>query len=109
MELAATAPVHAIVRGTLAGPALAVLCAAQQRSAPRHAVLVLSLPRTSAEGTAAELAAQAEQYERQVSRLRALIFATSGLPEEEVAADLRTGRLLSGDEAVRYGLIDQLM
>ena len=104
-----TTPVHAVVRGTLACPAIAVLCAAQERAAPRHAVLVLSLPRASAEGTAAELAALAEQHERQVARLRDLISEAAGRSAEDVARDLTAGRVLSGEEALAYGLINRLL
>ena len=104
-----TTPVHAVARGTLACPAIAVLCAAQERAAPRHAVLVLSLPRASAEGTAAELAALAEQHERQVARLRDLISEAAGRSAEDVARDLTAGRVLSGEEALAYGLINRLL
>jgi ATP-dependent Clp protease, protease subunit len=103
------APVHAVVRGTLAGPAVAVLCSAQERAAHRHAVLVLSLPPTSAEGTAGQLAVLAEQHDRQVARLRELIAATTGRSAEDVGADLSTGRVLSGQEALDYGLLNRLL
>lgn len=103
------APVHAIVRGTLRGPALAVLCAAQQRAAHRHAMFVLSLPQFTGEGTAAHLAALAEQHERQVARLTDLIARACGRTAPEVAVDLELGRVLSADEAMEYGLVDRLL
>jgi ATP-dependent Clp protease protease subunit len=103
------APVHAVVRGTLAGPAVAVLCAAEERVAHRHAVIVLSLPPSAAEGTAGQLVVLAEQHERQVARLRELIAATTGRPETEVGNDLTTGRVLSGLEALEYGLLNRLL
>ncbi|MBD0293084.1 MAG: ATP-dependent Clp protease proteolytic subunit [Jiangellaceae bacterium] len=108
VELAAP-PVHAVIRGTLAGAAIAVLCAAEERAAPRHALLVLSMPRTSAEGTAAQLANLAEHYERQVTRLRDTIVATSGRSAEDVTKDLENGRVLSGEEAFEYGLVNRLL
>jgi ATP-dependent Clp protease protease subunit len=103
------APVHAIARGTLRGPAVAVLCAAQQRAAHRHTMFVLSLPQFTGEGTAGQLAGLAEQHERQVARLRDLITRASGRAVADVAADLEAGRVLSADEAIEYGLVNQLL
>jgi ATP-dependent Clp protease protease subunit len=103
------APVHAIVRGTLRGPAVAVLCAAQQRAAHRHTMFILLLPQFSGDGTAAELAALADQHERQVARLRDLIVRATGRARQDVAADLDAGRVLDADEAREYGLVSRLL
>jgi ATP-dependent Clp protease protease subunit len=103
------APVHAIVHGTLRGPAIAVLCAATERGAHQGAVLVLSLPQAIAEGTSGQLAIQAEHHERQVTRLRDLIAAATGWEPDWVAAELRSGRVLSADDALNYGLINRLL
>lgn len=103
------APVHATVRGSLRGPAVAVLCAAAQRTAHRHAAIVLSLPTASAEGTAGELAAFAEEHERQVGRLRDRIASTTDRAAPEVEQDLRSGRVLSAQEALDYGLLNRLL
>jgi ATP-dependent Clp protease protease subunit len=103
------APVHAVVRGFVHGPALAVLCAAHKRAAHRHAVLVLTLPPGAGEGNANEVAVLAEQHERQAARLRDRIAEVTGRPADEVAADLRSGRVLSADEALDYGLIAELL
>lgn len=103
-----SAPVNAVVRGVLTGPAVAVLCAARQRVAHRNALLVLSLPSVSAEGTGQMLAAAAEQHERQVAQLRARVAGVTGRSHEEVAADLEAGRLLTAEEALAYGLVQEL-
>jgi ATP-dependent Clp protease protease subunit len=102
-------PVHVVVRGTIAGPAAAVLCAATRRIAHRHATVVLSVPRSSASGTSDELAAAAEEYQRQVMRLQQRIAEVSGKPVDEVAADLDRRLLLTAAEAVEYGLLDELL
>ncbi len=104
-----TAPVHAVVRGSLGGPVVAVLCAADERAAHRSAVFVLSLPRTGGQGTAAQLAVQAEQYERQVGRLRERLAAVSGRDADALAADLEAGRVLSAEDALSYGLLNRLL
>lgn len=103
------APVHAVVRGILRGPAVAVLCAAVKRAAHRHTMVVLTLPTGSAEGTATELDLLAEQHERQVGRLSDWIAQVTGRRVAEVAADLRSGRVLSAEQALDYGLFDELL
>jgi ATP-dependent Clp protease protease subunit len=102
-------PVHVVARGTLRGPAVAVLCAAQQRTAHRHTMFILLSPQFSGDGTAAELATLADQHERQVARLRDLIVRAAGRTTQEVAADLDAGRVLGADEAKDYGLISRLL
>jgi ATP-dependent Clp protease, protease subunit len=103
------APVHAIVHGALRGPAIGVLCAASERGAHQGAVLVLSLPHTTAAGTAGQLAIQAEHHEHQIARLRDLIADATGWDADWVAAELRSGRVLSAEEALHYGLINRLL
>jgi len=102
------APVHAVVRGVLRGPAVAVLCAAEKRAAHRHAVVVLTLPAGAGEGTAQELAVLAEQHERQITRLCDRMAEVTGRPMSEVASDLKSGRVLSAEEALGYGLLTEL-
>jgi ATP-dependent Clp protease, protease subunit len=103
------APVHAIVHGTLRGPAVAVLCAATERGAHQGAVMVLSLPYATAEGTAGQLALQAEHHEHQIARLRDLVAGATGWDPDWVAAELRSGRVLNAEEALHYGLINRLL
>lgn len=103
------APVHVIVHGALSGPAVAVLCAGQERGAHRAATFVLSAPRATALGTADQLAVRAEQHERQTARLRDIIARTTGRTDEEIDNDLRRGRVLSAEEALEYGLLNRLL
>lgn len=104
-----SADVHVIVHGTVSGPAVAVLCSGRSRTAHRGATLVLSLPRAQAEGSADELAAHARQHERQVAALRDLVAGVTGRDSDDVDADLRSGRVLSADEALEYGLLDRVL
>jgi ATP-dependent Clp protease protease subunit len=102
------APVNAVVRGILKGPAVAVLCSAQRRVAHRNALFVLTLPPATAEGTTDTLTAAAEQHERQVAQLRARLVSTTGRGDAEVAADLEAGRLLTAEQALAYGLVQEV-
>lgn len=102
-------PVRAVVRGTLGGPVLAVLAAATERVASRRAVLVLSVPRAPArEGSAEDVRLAAEQLEHQLAVLRDRLAAATGRAPDDVAADLRAGRVLGAEEAVAYGLVQHV-
>ncbi|GAA3103539.1 ATP-dependent Clp protease protease subunit [Kribbella aluminosa] len=103
------APVHVVARGTVRGPAIAVLAAAAQRRAHKHTMFVFSVPPFTANGTADELAALDAQHEREVARLRDLITQATGRTSDEVAEDLTAGRVLSAEEARTYGLISDLL
>ncbi|GAA1563680.1 ATP-dependent Clp protease proteolytic subunit [Kribbella karoonensis] len=103
------APVHVVARGTVRGPAIAVLAAAAQRQAHKHTMFVLSVPPFTANGTADELAALAAQHERELTRLRDLVTQATGRTPDEVTEDLTTGRVLSAEDARTYGLITDLL
>jgi len=103
------APVHAIVRGVLKGPAVAVLCAAERRLAHLDALFVLSVPRLAvAEGTSDMLAAEASQHAHQVAHLRHRITGVTGRDDAEVEDDLEAGRVFTAEEAQAYGLLHEL-
>lgn len=102
-------PVHIVARGTVRGPAIAVLAAGAQREAHRHTTFVLSAPQFTANGTADELATLAAEHESRAARLRDLIADATGRPADEVASDLETGRVLSAEEAETYGLVTRLL
>ncbi|NEE01520.1 ATP-dependent Clp protease proteolytic subunit [Phytoactinopolyspora halotolerans] len=104
-----SAPVHVIVHGTLVGPVIAALCAGEERGAHRGASLVLSVPDASAQGTAHQMTVHAEQHERQLARLRDHIVRATGQSADDVEHDLRTGRVLSADDALTYGLLTRLL
>lgn len=104
----ARAQVRVVVTGTVSGPALAVVCAASERVAHRHATFVLALPHASVHGSATTVATQAEEHQRAVAQLIGRIATVSGRVEELVDQDLRFGRVLTAEEAESYGLIDRL-
>ena len=87
---------------------MAVLAAAAVREAHRHTTFVLSVPDVTAEGTADELAAQADQHQHEFARLRDLIATATGRRADEVARDLERGRVLTAEEARDYGLADTM-
>jgi ATP-dependent Clp protease protease subunit len=101
------APVHATVLGTLAGAAVAVLAVADRRTAGAHAVVHLTEPRTPAGALGRDVEALAAEQTRQLRRLQERLAEATGQDVERIAADMRTGRLLSAEEAREYGLVDR--
>jgi ATP-dependent Clp protease, protease subunit len=106
-------PVHAVALGAVGGAGLGVLTSATERSAHPQALFILREPhQTGALGAGdvdATRAAQiADQQQRLVARLHERIAGATGRPVEQVAADMRAGRVLSAAEAIAYGLVRQL-
>jgi ATP-dependent Clp protease protease subunit len=100
-------PVHATAVGTVAGPAIALLAVADRRTAGPHATLHLCEPRGPHGIRTQELDSWAAEHARQLRRLQERLAAACGRPVDEVAADMRAGRLLTVPEAQDYGLVDR--
>jgi ATP-dependent Clp protease protease subunit len=101
--------VHALAVGSVGGPCLGVLVAADERRAYPHASFHLSEPRTKAEGSATEMSAHEAQHRRLAEDLYERIARATGHEVEQVRADARKGRYLTAAEAEEYGLIDQVV
>ena len=99
-------PVHATSLGTLSGPAVAVLAVADRRVAGAHAMVRLCEPRAPRGVPGHEVEAWAAEHARQLRRLQERLAAACGRSVDEVAGDMRAGRLLDAEEARAYGLVD---
>ena len=99
-------PVHATSLGTLSGPAVAILAVADRRVAGAHAMVRLCEPRAPRGVPGREVEAWAAEHARQLRRLQERLAAACGRSVDEVAADMRAGRLLDAEEAHAYGLVD---
>jgi len=101
-------PVNATARGLVGGPAVGVLAVSAHRRATRHASFRLYEPKASFTGNAQDLAQWADHsLERSRLFCRRLAVAVHRA-EEHVEADVAAGRFLSADEALAYGLIDEI-
>jgi ATP-dependent Clp protease protease subunit len=100
------APVHATALGTLSGAAIAVLAVADVRTAGPHALLELVEPRPPGSVRGWDVEAWAADHARQVRRLQERLAQACGRPVDEIAADMRAGRVLTAPEARAYGLVD---
>jgi ATP-dependent Clp protease protease subunit len=101
------APVHAVCLGTLSGPAVALLAVADRRLAGRHATVHLCDPRSPHGLPGRDLEAVAAEHARQLRRLQERMAEACRRPADEIAADMRAGRVLTADEARDYGLVDR--
>src|SRR3954452_4475632 len=100
------APVHATALGRVTGAAVAVLAVADRRTAGAHAVVGLREPRAPRGVPGREVEAWASAHAEALRRLQERLAAACGRPVEDVAADMRAGRLLSAEQAREYGLVD---
>jgi ATP-dependent Clp protease, protease subunit len=104
------APVHAVVTGAAGGAVVAVLAAAQKRRAYRHARFRLTEPRASGvTGTADEVARAAGQHLRELEEVILRMVEMTGQSRSRLEDDLSSGRSLTAQEAVEYGLIDEII
>lgn len=104
------APVHATAVGQVGAAALGVFCAAGERSAFAHARFRLAEPKvTSPGGTADQVVAEAGRYLRDLEDLVLRIASATGQPRSRVEDDLQSGRVLSAEDALTYGLISSIV
>lgn len=107
---AMAAPVHAVVTAEAGGAVLAVLAAAQRRSAYRHARFKLVEPRAAGvTGTADEVARAAGQHLRELEEVVLRLVEVTGQTRSRIEDDLSSGRVLTAAEARDYGLIDAVI
>jgi len=100
------APVSARVAGRVSGPALGVLAAAHHRLAYPNAIVVLSEPKGSFDGTVTAIAAQEEQARAMLGQLFTRLAGVTGRDVGEIHADARRSRLFTVADAIAYGLIE---
>jgi ATP-dependent Clp protease protease subunit len=95
-------------RGQVGGPAIGVVAAARHRVASPHTRFRLAQPTVRFSGTPDQIAAQSRQQQELLWRFHARLAQATGRPAEEIAEDMRRGRVLDAREALEYGLIDEV-
>ncbi|MFI5894840.1 ATP-dependent Clp protease proteolytic subunit [Actinoplanes sp. NPDC051513] len=107
---AMAAPVHALVTSQAGGAVVAVLAAADKRLAYRHARFKLTEPRAAGvTGTADEVTRAAGQHLRELEEVVLRLVEVTGQTRSKIEDDLAAGRSLTAQEAVDYGLIDEIV
>jgi ATP-dependent Clp protease protease subunit len=84
------------------------VAAGVRRLAAPHARFRLSEPELSVTGSASQLAGWAEHLREELARFVARLAQATSRPSEHVEADLAAGRWLGAEEALVYGLIDEI-
>jgi len=101
-------PIRALALGQVAGAAVGVLAMCSHRAAMPSTRFVLREPRTQMEATARDVSQwarlQADERQRFCERLATAV----GQSPEVVGEDMRRGLFMSADEALRYGLVDEV-
>ena len=99
-------PVSGYVGGRIEGPALGILAACRHRKAYPNALLVLSEPQVSFDGTVTALASREEQARAMLGELFGRVAEVTGHDVAEVRADARGDKLFNVAEAIAYGLVE---
>ena len=104
------APVSTIVIGMAASMAAVLLAAGTKgkRVALPNAEIMIHQPLGGAQGQATDIAIQAEQILKSKKKINRILADCTGKSEEQIAADVERDHYLSADEALEYGLIDNI-
>jgi ATP-dependent Clp protease protease subunit len=101
-------PVEVTCLGLVQGSAVGVAAAGSRRAAAPHAQFHLCAPQLSADGTAAQLASWAEHHQAAQDLYLERLSRATGRPLEHLEADMALGRWFAADEALLYGLVDEI-
>ena len=101
-------PVHATCVGQAAGPAVGVLAVCDRRTVSPHARLRLFEPTVEVQGSARQLQQLAAGHLDRMSMFWTRLSEATGTSVEKLRHDASDGRFLSAEEAVAYGLADEV-
>ena len=101
-------PVRAACVGQAAGPVVGVLAVCSHRLMAAHARLRLVEPSMEGRGTARQLEQLASAHLDQWRGFCTRLAEVTGQPLERVLDDTARGRFLSAQEAIDYGLADEV-
>jgi ATP-dependent Clp protease protease subunit len=100
--------IHSTIVGAVAGTMVGVAAVCHRRRIGASGRIDLSEPRDRYMGTAAHLERQAGALDRRVHMYLHRLAEATGRPFEHLEADHRAGRFLTAEEALLYGLVDEI-
>jgi ATP-dependent Clp protease protease subunit len=97
--------------GQAASMAAVLLCAGTKgkRSALPHARIMIHQPMGGSEGQASDIEIYAKEIVKLRERLVKIIASHTGQDEEKVKSDSDRNFFMSAEEALEYGIIDQVI
>jgi ATP-dependent Clp protease protease subunit len=102
-------PVHATCVGRADGPAVAVLAVADRRRASPNARIRLRAPRIDTGHAVRDVEGWLRHQQERFDRFLGRMAQATGQPIQRVRRDVSKGRSLDAEEAVGYGLIDEVL
>jgi ATP-dependent Clp protease protease subunit len=105
------APVHTYALGVTASMGTVLLAAgtAGYRYALPHATVHMHPAGGSAQGYAPDVEIQFKELKRVEDLLHSLLAHHTGQPVEQISADFDRDRFMTAEEAIEYGLVDQIL
>lgn len=101
-------PVHARCSGVLAAAAVGLVAVSTHRWGAPHSAFHLRDPRASAEGSFGDLQQWAEQRAHVRELFARQVAAAIGSSPDALGSDLERGRMLDAEQALAYGLLDEV-
>jgi ATP-dependent Clp protease protease subunit len=103
------ARVIAVASGSVGGPVVGAYAAARTRHAHPNARFAFTEPRAAFHGRGGRIAADVELQAQQLRFLQETIGEATGLDPADVAADMQAGRIVTADQALRLGLVHEIV
>ena len=101
-------PVEVTCTGRVEGPAVAVVAAAERSRAMAHTRFRMVDPAVEIGGSASELDGLVAHHRSRIESLHERVAAAVGRSVDEVAEDFAAKRSFDAEEAVAYGLVDEV-
>jgi len=105
------APVHTYAVGVTASMGTVLLASGDEghRYALPHATVHMHPAGGSAQGYAPDVEIQYKELKRVEDLLHRLLSKHTGQSEEQISADFERDRFMTAEEAIEYGLVDQVL
>ena len=98
-----------VASGVVGGPVVLPFALGTRRLAQPHTRFRFVEPALDVQGRADDLARATARHRELFAELHHRVAVATGQSDERIAADFRGGRLMNADEAMAYGLVDEII